>query len=109
VYRISGSHRTCEPTSASLRFGAVFGRPGLVGETEVRKRKDLVRRFQEDDDVPFFVLSVKAGGAGLNQGEPVDRGNDCGMSASAKPNTAIAAAFSASSCGAILSSVSAAV
>jgi non-specific serine/threonine protein kinase len=32
----------------------------------VAKRKDLVRRFQEDDDVPFFVLSVKAGGAGLN-------------------------------------------
>jgi non-specific serine/threonine protein kinase len=46
----------------------VFGRPGLVlhGETQVAKRKDLVRRFQEDDDVPFFVLSVKAGGAGLN-------------------------------------------
>jgi non-specific serine/threonine protein kinase len=32
----------------------------------VARRKDLVRRFQEDDDVPFFVLSVKAGGAGLN-------------------------------------------
>ena len=30
------------------------------------KRKDLVRRFQEDEDVPFFVLSLKAGGAGLN-------------------------------------------
>jgi SNF2 family DNA or RNA helicase len=25
-----------------------------------------VRRFQEDEDVPFFVLSLKAGGAGLN-------------------------------------------
>ena len=25
-----------------------------------------MRRFQTDDDVPFFVLSVKAGGAGLN-------------------------------------------
>jgi SNF2 family DNA or RNA helicase len=25
-----------------------------------------VRKFQEDEDVPFFVLSVKAGGAGLN-------------------------------------------
>ena len=24
------------------------------------------QRFQEDEDVPFFVLSVKAGGAGLN-------------------------------------------
>jgi hypothetical protein len=46
----------------------VFGRGGLIlhGETEVGKRKDLVRRFQTDDDVPFFVLSLKAGGAGLN-------------------------------------------
>lgn len=57
---------TTAPLAAFL--GSVFGRNGLVlhGETEVRKRKDLVRKFQEDDDVPFFVLSVKAGGAGLN-------------------------------------------
>ncbi|MBM4119163.1 SWF/SNF helicase family protein, partial [bacterium] len=26
----------------------------------------LVRRFQEDEAVPFFVLSLKAGGLGLN-------------------------------------------
>ncbi len=57
---------TTAPLAAFL--GSVFGQPGLVlhGETEVRKRKDLVRKFQEDEDVPFFVLSVKAGGAGLN-------------------------------------------
>jgi non-specific serine/threonine protein kinase len=58
-----------EITSPLAAFlAAVFGRPGLVlhGETEVSKRKDLVRRFQEDEDVPFFVLSLKAGGAGLN-------------------------------------------
>jgi non-specific serine/threonine protein kinase len=57
---------TTAPLAAFL--GSVFGRPGLVlhGETEVKKRKDLVRQFQEDDNVPFFVLSVKAGGAGLN-------------------------------------------
>jgi non-specific serine/threonine protein kinase len=57
---------TTAPLASFL--GSVFGRPGLVlhGETEVRQRKDLVRRFQEDDDIPFFVLSVKAGGAGLN-------------------------------------------
>jgi SNF2 family DNA or RNA helicase len=58
-----------EITSPLATFLAgVFGRSGLVlhGETEVRKRKDLVRRFQEDEDVPFFVLSLKAGGAGLN-------------------------------------------
>jgi len=57
---------TTAPLAAFL--GSVFGRAGLVlhGETEVKKRKDLVRQFQEDDNVPFFVLSVKAGGAGLN-------------------------------------------
>ena len=57
---------TTAPLAAFL--GSVFGRPGLVlhGETEVKKRKELVRRFQEDESVPFFVLSVKAGGAGLN-------------------------------------------
>ena len=38
----------------------------LSGETAVGKRKDLVKAFQEDDSVPFFVLSLKAGGAGLN-------------------------------------------
>ena len=49
-------------------LGYVFGRPGLVldGETEVRKRKDLVRRFQEEERIGFFVLSLKAGGSGLN-------------------------------------------
>ncbi|MEA2991051.1 MAG: hypothetical protein QOG83_3762 [Alphaproteobacteria bacterium] len=58
--------QTTAPLAAFL--GSVFGRPGLVlhGETEVKKRKDLVRRFQEDENVPFFVLSLKAGGAGLN-------------------------------------------
>lgn len=46
----------------------VFGRPGLVlhGETPVGRRKDLVRAFQEDEAVPFFILSLKAGGSGLN-------------------------------------------
>ena len=49
-------------------LGSVFGRAGLVlhGETAVKKRQELVRRFQEDEQVPFFVLSLKAGGAGLN-------------------------------------------
>ena len=58
--------QTTAPLAAFL--GSVFGRAGLVlhGETEVKKRKDLVRQFQEDENVPFFVLSLKAGGAGLN-------------------------------------------
>jgi non-specific serine/threonine protein kinase len=57
---------TTGPLAAFL--GSVFGRAGLVlhGATEVKQRKDLVRQFQEDENVPFFVLSLKAGGAGLN-------------------------------------------
>jgi SNF2 family DNA or RNA helicase len=54
------------PLAAFL--GSVFGGPGLVlhGETDVKKRKELVRRFQEDEAERFFVLSLKAGGTGLN-------------------------------------------
>jgi superfamily II DNA or RNA helicase len=55
-----------EPLAAFL--GSVFGRPGLVlhGGTDVKKRQALVCQFQEDDGAPFFVLSLKAGGSGLN-------------------------------------------
>jgi superfamily II DNA or RNA helicase len=57
---------TTAPLAAFL--GDVFGRPGLVlhGETAVKQRKNLVERFQNDETVPFFVLSLKAGGSGLN-------------------------------------------
>ena len=46
----------------------VFGRSGLVlhGGTPVKKRQGLVESFQQDDRVPFMVLSLKAGGTGLN-------------------------------------------
>ncbi len=55
-----------QPLAALL--GDVFGSPGLVlhGGTPVKERKNLVERFQQDDDCPFFVLSLKAGGTGLN-------------------------------------------
>ncbi len=57
---------TTAPLAAFL--GGIFGRAGLVldGSTAIAKRRELVRRFQEDEDAPFFVLSLKAGGAGLN-------------------------------------------
>ncbi|MFZ4534674.1 DEAD/DEAH box helicase [Propionivibrio sp.] len=57
---------TTEPLAAFL--GSIFGREGLVlhGGTPVAKRRELVKRFQEDELTPFFVLSLKAGGAGLN-------------------------------------------
>jgi len=55
-----------EPLAAFLE--GVFGRPGLVmhGATPVRERRELVERFQDDERVPFFVLSLKVGGTGLN-------------------------------------------
>jgi non-specific serine/threonine protein kinase len=49
-------------------LATVFGRPGLVlsGQTAVSARRNLVEDFQRDDGPPFFVLSIKAGGTGLN-------------------------------------------
>ena len=57
---------TTQPLAAFL--GSIFGRDGLVlhGGTPVAKRRELVKRFQDDELTPFFVLSLKAGGAGLN-------------------------------------------
>ncbi|MFM2248274.1 MAG: hypothetical protein RL071_4349, partial [Pseudomonadota bacterium] len=47
---------------------ACLGRPGLVlhGGTPVKARAALVQRFQEDEGLAFMVLSLKAGGTGLN-------------------------------------------
>jgi len=55
-----------EPVAAFL--GSVFVREGLVlhGGTAVRKRRALIDTFQREDGPPFFVLSLKAGGTGLN-------------------------------------------
>ena len=55
-----------EPLAGFL--ARVFGRPGLVlhGGTAVKRRKAIVDQFQRDDGPPFFVLSLKAGGTGLN-------------------------------------------
>jgi len=55
-----------EPLAACL--ADVFHRPGLVlhGGTPVKDRRGLVETFQADDGPPFFVLTTKAGGTGLN-------------------------------------------
>ena len=55
-----------EPLAGFL--AQVFGRPGLVlhGGTAVGRRKQLIDQFQRDGGPPFFVLSLKAGGTGLN-------------------------------------------
>ena len=58
-----------EITDPLLAFlGDVFHRPGLVlhGGTAVAQRRKLVEAFQRDDGPPFFLLTVKAGGSGLN-------------------------------------------
>jgi superfamily II DNA or RNA helicase len=45
-----------------------FGAKGLVlhGSVTVPERKKMVEQFQRPDGPPFFVLSIKAGGVGLN-------------------------------------------
>jgi non-specific serine/threonine protein kinase len=49
-------------------LATVFGETGLVlhGGTSVAKRRGLVEAFQREEGPPFFVLSLKAGGTGLN-------------------------------------------
>jgi len=46
----------------------IFQKEGLVlhGGTPVKKRKEMVERFNGDHYIPFMVLSLKAGGVGLN-------------------------------------------
>jgi non-specific serine/threonine protein kinase len=58
-----------EMTEPLARFlTEVFGRGGPVlhGGTPIQKRQNLVEEFQGDERVPFMVLSLKAGGTGLN-------------------------------------------
>jgi non-specific serine/threonine protein kinase len=57
----------CAPLASFLT--GLFGRAGLIlhGGTPVKERSKLVEQFQAvDDGPPFFVLSLKAGGTGLN-------------------------------------------
>ncbi|MFP4673722.1 MAG: DEAD/DEAH box helicase [Opitutales bacterium] len=55
-----------EPLEECL--AAVFGRRGVVlhGGTGVKERQNRVAEFQNESGPPFFVLSLKAGGVGLN-------------------------------------------
>ncbi len=56
----------CEPLHELLAHA--FSRPGLIlhGGTPVAKRPELVEEFQRENGPPFFVLSLKAAGTGLN-------------------------------------------
>ncbi len=55
------------PAISSL-LTQVFKREGLIlhGDTAIKKRPELVAKFQQEQGPPFFVLSLKAGGTGLN-------------------------------------------
>ena len=55
-----------EPLAGFLE--TVFGRGGLIlhGGTPVKARAELVERFNGAEYIPFMVLSLKAGGVGLN-------------------------------------------
>jgi len=49
-------------------LGGIFKHEGLVfhGSTAVKRRQEIVDKFQSHEYVPFIVLSIKAGGFGLN-------------------------------------------
>jgi len=55
-----------EPLAAFLE--QIFHRKGLVinGSVPPKKRTELVEQFNGEAYVPFMVLSLKAGGVGLN-------------------------------------------
>jgi non-specific serine/threonine protein kinase len=55
-------------TPIATYLAKIFEREGLIlhGGTTVKKRGELVERFNGAEYVPFMVLSLKAGGVGLN-------------------------------------------
>ena len=46
----------------------LFGKSGCVlsGSSSVKNRKEAVECFQSSEYIPYFILSLKAGGVGLN-------------------------------------------
>lgn len=56
----------CEPLNKYLE--TLFGIKGFVlhGGTTVPKRNSMVKTFQSDEYIPYMIISVKAGGTGLN-------------------------------------------
>lgn len=55
-----------EPISEFIR--SIFGKEGFVlhGGTSVKRRNEIVEQFNGERYVPYMVLSLKAGGVGLN-------------------------------------------
>lgn len=58
--------RLVAPLANALR--EVFGRPGLIfeGDTMVSQRPRIVSEFQDENGPSFMILTLKAGGTGLN-------------------------------------------
>lgn len=56
----------CEPLSQYL--ASIFHKEGYIinGSTPVKKRSEIVNKFQSDHYIPYIVLTVKAAGTGLN-------------------------------------------
>ncbi len=52
----------------SVLLQDLFGQSGLIlhGGVPIKQRQKLVEQFQEEQANPFFILSLKAGGTGLN-------------------------------------------
>ncbi len=46
----------------------IFGKRGFVlhGGTSIKRRTEMVTEFNENENIPYMVLSLKAGGVGLN-------------------------------------------
>jgi non-specific serine/threonine protein kinase len=58
-----------EITTAIANFlQGIFHRTGFIldGSTPIKRRREMVEAFQSESGVPFFILSLKAGGTGLN-------------------------------------------
>ena len=58
-----------EMTESLASFlASIFNQSGLVlhGSTPVKQRKSIIEKFQNTEYTPFMVLSLKAGGVGLN-------------------------------------------
>lgn len=56
----------CEPLSQYL--ASIFHKEGYIinGSTPIKKRTEIVNKFQSEHYIPYIVLTVKAAGTGLN-------------------------------------------
>lgn len=56
----------CEPLSDYL--ASIFHKKGFIinGSTPIKKRNEIVQKFNSDAYIPYIVLTVKAAGTGLN-------------------------------------------